>query len=150
LHVKRADPITLIVAALAAGAAAAAKDVSVEAVKDAYHGLKALIVDKFGDKGDVTAALDQAEKRPDSEARRAVLKEELAHAGADKDTELLAQAQAFLDLLKQHGMAPSTTYAATVIGSGAAAQGPDAAAAGERGVVVKGDAHGGVRTGDDR
>jgi hypothetical protein len=143
------DPITLIVA-MAAGAAAAAKDVSVQAVKDAYHGLKALIVRKLGDKGDVSAALDQAEKRPDSEARQAVLKEELAHAGADKDAELLAQARAFLDLLQQHGMAPSATYAATVIGGGAAAQGTGAAAAGEGGAVVKGDVHGGIRTGDKR
>jgi hypothetical protein len=144
------DPITVIVTALIAGAAAAAKDVSVQAVKDAYNGLKTLLAHKFGDKGEVAAALDQTEKRPDSEARQAVLREELAHAGADKDAELLTQAQAFLDLLKQHGMAPSATYTATLIGSGAIAQGSDAAAAGERSVVVKGDAHGGIRTGDHR
>jgi hypothetical protein len=38
------DPITVIVTALIAGAAAAAKDVSVQAVKDAYNGLKTVVV----------------------------------------------------------------------------------------------------------
>ena len=42
------EPISLILAALAAGAAAAAKDTAGTAVKDAYEGLKALIKKKFG------------------------------------------------------------------------------------------------------
>ena len=40
------DPISTIVAALAAGAAEAAKPTAVQAVKDAYEGFKALIVRK--------------------------------------------------------------------------------------------------------
>jgi hypothetical protein len=144
------EPITVIVAALVGGAAAAAKDVGAQAVKDAYNGLKGLIVRKFGGKGDVTVALDQAERKPDSEARQAVLQEELAGAGADQDAELVRQAQALLDLLKAHGAAPSTTYTATVTGSGAIAQGEGAVAAGEGGVAVGGDVHGGIRTGDKR
>ncbi|MCZ8249832.1 MAG: hypothetical protein ACK5U2_04825 [Microcystis sp.] len=42
------EPISLILAALAAGAVAAAKDTAGTAVKDAYESLKALIKKKFG------------------------------------------------------------------------------------------------------
>ena len=42
------DPISLIVAALAAGASAAVKDTAGQAVKDAYSGLKALVKRKLG------------------------------------------------------------------------------------------------------
>lgn len=144
------EPITIIIAALVGGATAAAKDVGKQAVKDAYDGLKGLVVRKFGTKGDVTAALEQAEKKPDSGPRRAVLEEELAGVGADQDEELVRQAQALLDLLEAHGAASATTYTATLTGSGAIAQGPGARAAGKRGVVVEGDVHGGIRTGDKR
>ncbi|MCZ8361568.1 MAG: hypothetical protein O9338_01940 [Microcystis sp. LE19-251.1A] len=41
------EPISLILAALAAGAVAAAKDTAGTAVKDAYEGLKALIKKKW-------------------------------------------------------------------------------------------------------
>ena len=37
------DPISLIITALVAGAAAASKDIAGQAVKDAYKGLKDLI-----------------------------------------------------------------------------------------------------------
>ena len=45
------EPISLILAALAAGAVAAAKDTAGTAVKDAYESLKALIKKKFAEKG---------------------------------------------------------------------------------------------------
>jgi disulfide oxidoreductase YuzD len=54
------EPISLILAALAAGATGAAKDTAGTAVKDAYEGLKALIKKKFAEKGktvDILAAL---------------------------------------------------------------------------------------------
>jgi hypothetical protein len=41
------EPISLIIAALGAGAIAAAKDTASTAVKDAYQGLKTLIKKKF-------------------------------------------------------------------------------------------------------
>ena len=41
------DPITLIVAALAAGAAAGLGDTASQAIKDAYAGLKGLIKRRF-------------------------------------------------------------------------------------------------------
>ncbi|BDI14282.1 hypothetical protein ANSO36C_00840 [Nostoc cf. commune SO-36] len=45
------EPISMIIAALGAGAIAATKDTAGTAVKDAYQGLKALIKKKF--EGDV-------------------------------------------------------------------------------------------------
>ena len=143
------DPLTVIISALTAGAAAAAKDVVAQAVKDGYVGLKALIVRRFGQKADVKDALKGVEKKPDSEARQAVLKEELKAAGAAQDAEVVRQAQALLELLKQHGLVSGTTYKATLVGSGAIAQGPGAVAAGERGVAVGGDVTGStIITGD--
>jgi hypothetical protein len=144
------DPLTVIVSAVVAGVAASAKDVVTQAVKDGYAGLKALIVRKFGQKADVEDALAGLEKKHDSEARQAVLKEELQSAGADQDAEVVQQAQVLLELLKEHGVASSPSYHATLTGSGAIAQGPGAVAAGERGVAVGRDVKGGVIiTGDD-
>ena len=45
------EPISLIIAALSAGAIAAAKDTAGTAVKDAYQGLKTLIKNKFAEQG---------------------------------------------------------------------------------------------------
>ena len=137
------DPITIIVTAVTAGAVAASKDVAAQAVKDGYAALKALIVHKFGQKVDVAAL----EKGPKSEARQAVLKEELETAGATQDTEVVQQAQALLDLLKQHGLELGPSYHAELRGSGAIAQGPGAVAAGAGGVAVGGDVKGRVHVG---
>ncbi len=136
------DPITLIVTALVAGAALTAKGIGAQAVKDGYAGLKTLIVRKFGGQGDMQDAIEQVEKKPDSEGRKATLQEELLAAGADKDVELARQAQAFLDLLKQPG-----SYSATVTGSGAIAQGPGAVAAGAGGVAIGGNVDGDITLG---
>ena len=143
------DPQTVIVSALTAGAAASTKEVVAQAVKDGYAGLKALVVRKFGRKGDVEAALEGVEKKPHSEARQAVLREELETAGVAQDTEVVRQAQALLALLKQQGLVTGPSYQATLSGSGAIAQGPGAVAAGERGIAVGGEVKGStIVTGD--
>jgi len=94
------DPVSLILAALAAGATAAAKDTAGVAVKDAYEGLKKLIKQKFGDKTDLVDAVDKLEKKPDSEARKATVKEEIETAKVDGDSEILKLAQDLLDKAK--------------------------------------------------
>lgn len=142
------DPATIVVTALVAGAVAAAKDVTTQAIKDSYAGLKALVIRRFGGKGDVADTVQKAEQKPDSKGQQETLKEELAAAGADQDLEVLKQAQALLDLLRQQGH-DVVTYSATLVGDGAIAQGPGAVAAGARGVAVRGDAHGPIITGDD-
>jgi hypothetical protein len=91
------DPITIIVTALVAGAAAGLKPTAEKAIKDAYAGIKALIQRKYGDVG-----LVALEKKPESEAKRASVSEDLTDAGAGDDAELLEQAKALLDIIKQH------------------------------------------------
>jgi hypothetical protein len=141
------DPITIIVTAVTAGAVAASKDVAAQVVKDGYAALKALLVRKFGQEADVAGAIEGVEKKPGSEARQSVLKEELETAGAAQDADLVQQAQALLDLLKQHGLIAGPSYQAELRGSGAIAQGPGATAAGAGGVAVGGDVKGDVRVG---
>jgi hypothetical protein len=78
------EPISLIIAALSAGAIAAAKDTAGTAVKDAYQGLKTLIKNKFAEQGkaDSSTILDKFEQKP--EKTKALLEDELAESGLDK------------------------------------------------------------------
>lgn len=142
------DPITVIVAALVGGAAAGAKDVATEAIKDAYAGLKALVVRRFGQKADVADAVAKVEQKPDSKPRQEMLREELETAGAEHDPEVVKQAQALLDLLKKEGALSEAQYQITVSGSGAAAAGGGVAAG--QGGVAAGTIHGGVTLGGAR
>jgi hypothetical protein len=88
------EPISLILAALLAGAAKAAGD----AVPDAYKGLKTLIKRKFDSQGksDLATILDKYEEKP--EKTKPLLEDELIEVGADKDEEIIKAAQ---ELLKQ-------------------------------------------------
>lgn len=91
------DPITIIVAALAAGAAAGLKPTAEQVVKDAYTGLKSFILSKYG-----AASVAALEQKPESEAKRASVAEDLAEAGAGDDEALLDQAKALLDMVKAY------------------------------------------------
>ncbi len=95
------DPITLIVTAAALGAAAGIKATAEQAIRDAYSGLKALITRKYS-----SISLAQLEESPDSQARRAVVQEDLSKAGAGSDEELLRQAKKIMDAIQAH--APET------------------------------------------
>jgi hypothetical protein len=88
------DPISLIIAALAAGAIAAVKDTAGEAVKDAYAGLKALICRRFAGNGKAEAALDKSQRQPQTD--QAELAQHLRAVGAADDKELISAAQALL------------------------------------------------------
>jgi hypothetical protein len=83
------EPVTLLLTALAMGAKAALKDTASLAVKDAYDGLKALIVRKFGNK----ASLESLAQRPESKAKQAAAEEDLVDAGAAADAEVMAKAR---------------------------------------------------------
>jgi len=95
------DPISVVVTALAAGAAAGLKPAAEQAVKDAYAGLKAFIQQKWQQ-----VSLGQLEANPTSEARRSVIREDLEQSGAAKDRELLALADRVLEAVSRH--APDT------------------------------------------
>jgi hypothetical protein len=74
-----------------------AKDV----IKDGYDALKAALKKKFGDQSDVVNAVEQLEKKPDSEGRKATLQEEVENAKVNDDPEIVKLAQDFLNQLKE-------------------------------------------------
>ena len=90
------NPISLVIAALAAGAIAATKETAETAVKDAYQGLKDLIKKRFA--GETKAEMVLEEHTTDPETYEAPLKKKLAEAGIDRDEEIIKAAQ---ELLKQ-------------------------------------------------
>ena len=91
------DPLTSLVTALAAGGAAALQSTVEQGVKDGYAALKGLIRRKYA-----RVNLNQLEANPSSKSRRDVVEEELAAAGADKDAEVLQQAQVLLEAIQRH------------------------------------------------
>lgn len=69
-----------------------------KAVKDAYTGLKERIQRKYGS----PPSLESLEKKPESEAKRSSVTEDLRKGGADEDAETLEQAKALLNALMLH------------------------------------------------
>ncbi|BEP13413.1 hypothetical protein acdb102_17240 [Acidothermaceae bacterium B102] len=126
------DPVTLIVAALAAGAGTGLKDTTAQAVKDAYAGLKALVLRRVHDTPAGEVAVVEHEKDPDTWS--APLAKTLATSGAGQDGELVAAAQRLMELLDPAG-AQAGTYTVTATGDHS---------------VAAGVIHGGVHIGDTR
>ncbi len=141
------DPITLIVGALATGAAAAAKDVLSEAVKDAYNGLKTLIISKYESKPTVGATLQTLELSPESKEIQGVVEKAFREAGMEQDEEVKTKTQELRAKLEDEKLLSQTVYQGKVEGSGALAQGEHATAAGAGGLAVGGDFHGNVSLG---
>lgn len=96
------DPVSLIVAALIAGAAAGAKDTAAAAVKDAYDSLKGLIRRRFRGRPDAAAELEQVERHAE-DADQTSLRGHLQAAGADRDEEIIRAAQAVLEQADRAG-----------------------------------------------
>jgi hypothetical protein len=88
------DPIST---AILAGLAKLAEP----AIKDAYEGLKSIIIKKFGPHHEVVKAVESVEKKPDSSGRRETLREEIDGSKADSDAEILAAARTLLEKLQQ-------------------------------------------------
>jgi hypothetical protein len=76
-------------------------------VKDAYAGLKGLVLRKLGKQGDVAGAVESVEKKPESAGHKQVLQEELTAAGAGRDQEVVDTATELLKLLE--GNSPGIT-----------------------------------------
>lgn len=92
------DPVTIIISALVAGAAAAVKDTTSQAAKDAYSGLKTLIQKRFAGKPEAEMSLAQHEKKPT--IWEAPLKDALVETGAEKDQAILQSAEKLLKLVQ--------------------------------------------------
>jgi hypothetical protein len=95
------DPITLILTALAAGAALGVKDTASTAVLDAYNGLKALVRRRLAGRPDGEVALKRYGTAPTT--WHDPLAEELAAANAAGDAQLVAAAKALLRLVDAAG-----------------------------------------------
>ena len=95
------DPLSLIVAALVAGASAALKDTASDAVKNAYAGLKSLLKRKFGNDTFAESVLDKHEENP--KTWEEPLREQLVAAGAPDDEQIVAAAAALLERADPHG-----------------------------------------------
>jgi hypothetical protein len=108
------DPVTLIVTALAAGAASALQDGVSAAVKDAYARLKALVTKQFADRPKAELVLAEHEAAP--QTWEAPLAAELSAVGAQGDADLVAAAQALMNLVDEAG-SRSGKYLITVHGS---------------------------------
>ena len=93
------DPITMIVSAIAAGAATGLKPLAEKVISDAYEGVKSLIQRKYSKVGQ---ALTVLESKPESESKRASLQEDLAGTGAAEDTELLDKIKVLIEALENH------------------------------------------------
>ena len=90
------DPLSMIVSAVVTGIAAATGDTAGQLVKDAYEGLKRVLVRKLGGSTDI----DSLEKSPTSNGRQETLKEELQKANAAQDQEVLAKVNELIKQLK--------------------------------------------------
>lgn len=112
------DPITLIVAALAAGAINGAldglMDEAKEAAKAAYGKVVNLVKRRF--QGNVKAEGILEDHHEDPHAYQTALAKKLTEAGAADDTELIAAAQALMDLVDPAG-AKTGKYNVTISNS---------------------------------
>src|SRR5215472_17259777 len=91
------EPVTLILTALAAGAALGVKDTASAAVKDAYQGFKALVKGRFAGRRDGELVLARYEEAPDT--WNGPLTAELTAVGAAADQDLVTAAQALMQLV---------------------------------------------------
>ena len=108
------DPVTLIVTALAAGAASALQDGASAAVRDAYARLKALVAKRFAVRPKGELMLAEHEAAPQTWEKP--LAAELSAAGAEGDADLVAAAQALMALVDTAG-SRSGKYVVNVSGS---------------------------------
>ncbi len=95
------DPVSVVVAALAAGAVAGAQGTAADVVKDAYATLKALVRRRFAGRPSGETALVQHEVKP--EAWQGALEAELVEVDAGRDTALVEAAQRLMALLDPEG-----------------------------------------------
>lgn len=95
------DPVSLIVAALTAGAVAGAQGTMTNVVTDAYTGLKALVLRRFNGQAAGETALERLQDNP--EAWRPALTAELERVAAGGDADLVQAAQRLMEMLDVEG-----------------------------------------------
>jgi hypothetical protein len=96
------DPITVAIFG-------ALGKISADAISGSYQALKAAIAKKYGVDSDVSKAIDDVEKKPDSAGRKETLKEEIATAKLGEDPELVKLAETLIEKIKELDKAGNTT-----------------------------------------
>ena len=102
------DPVTLIVAALTAGASAGVGDTVSQAIKDAYGALKSVVRKRLRDRPDGELVLDRHEQEPDT--WQEPLRSELESSGVSNDDEVVALARRLIELVEAEGGAAGGKY----------------------------------------
>lgn len=97
------EPISLIVGALAAGAATGLTDTATGAVKDAFAGLRDLVRRRLAGRRAAETVLAEHERAP--QVWQAPLSAELVAVGADTDAHIIAAAQRVMALVDEAGSA---------------------------------------------
>ncbi|WP_162958818.1 hypothetical protein [Nocardia yunnanensis] len=95
------DSVSLIVAALAAGALKGAGETASTAIADAYRGLKGVLTRRFA--GNPRAELVVAEHANDPQTWEAPMAAVVRDCGADRDDDVLAAARKLLELTDPAG-----------------------------------------------
>lgn len=90
------EPATIIVTALALGAATGLKSVAEKGVKDSYEAIKTLIRSKYPKVG-----IKWLEEKPDSKNRQGAVEEDIVDLGVDKDEEVLQKAKTLLKAIEE-------------------------------------------------
>ncbi len=95
------EPVTtVILSALAAGAAAGVTEAGRKLAVDGYEALKAALKARFGADSELADAVAGLEKHPESDGRKQTLHEEIVAAKADEDPELAELARVLLDRIE--------------------------------------------------
>jgi hypothetical protein len=113
------EPISMITAALAAGAAAAAKETASEVVKDAYTGLKSILRRLFGSEPGAEATLEEyteAAEKGSEALPEEPLRDALAKTGAADAPDAVEAAERVLQEVDPAGAAAGK-YTVTVAGN---------------------------------
>jgi hypothetical protein len=76
-------------------------NLSTDAIKEGYEALKAGLKKKFGAQSDLCEAVGKLEQKPDSEARKAAVQEEVAAVSGNTDPEIVQLLENLLEKLRE-------------------------------------------------
>jgi hypothetical protein len=87
----------IITTAIISGIASIGKVV----IKGGYNALKNHLIEKLGAESDLIDAVERYEKKPDSEARKAAIQEEVELSGVGNHPDMVKLAQDLIEQIKQ-------------------------------------------------
>jgi hypothetical protein len=97
------DPVTLVLTALVSGLTSGLTDSAKETVKNLFLRLSNQLKKKVKTSPEASKALEEVIRKPESEGRQLVLKEELEILEVEKDHELISLARSLMEQLDQAG-----------------------------------------------